>query len=79
MDCFSKPRWQIEEEVYTTECPERYVKPEIDSFLIWKRFKLMGLYCAGGSSDQPALWVDIVETLESEYDKWVESKRQNGN
>lgn len=78
-DCFSKPRWQIEEGIYTTECPEHFVKPEIENFLIWKRFKQMGLPRAGGWLDQPAIAIDIIETLESEYDRWIESKKTDGN
>jgi len=39
----------------------------------------MGFPRVGGWLDQSAIVIDIIETLESEYDKWVESKKSNGN
>jgi len=39
----------------------------------------MGLPRAGGWLDQPAILIDIIETLESEYDRWKKSKETDGN
>jgi len=39
----------------------------------------MGLPRTGGWLDQPAILIDIIETLESEYDRWMASKKTDGN
>lgn len=36
----------------------------IDMYTAWKRWKKFGLHYAGGQEDQPALYIEILETIE---------------
>ena len=72
-------KWQAWEDEYVAECPERFVQREGWRYMIWKRFKQMGLPFPGGHANQPVYITDIIQTLETEYDKILAEKgKPNG-
>ena len=66
--------WQIEPDVYTRQCPERYVREWAWAFRMWKMSRKHGLPFAGGWMEQPALVVDVLTALDDEYDRWEAEK-----
>jgi len=77
--CENVPPWQMDKDKYTKKCPTRYALDageDMGFVRWWSDWKTFGWYFDGSQERQPAVYVDVVRELESEYNRMQKLKME---
>ena len=78
--CENVPPVQIEPGVYSRKCPTRRMMEageDVKYIGWWREWKMFGFYWDGGQNRQPAVYMDVIRDLESEYNRVQMLNREN--
>ncbi len=55
--------------------PDYFTDEAMEQIGLWNKYHTIGLPFAGGWAEQPAIYIDIIEALESQYRKVYGNQR----
>lgn len=56
-------------EIIRAEIPKYLTQKAYDAIALWQRWKMFGMPFAGGWAEQPAVYFDVIEAFEMEWQK----------